>query len=67
MAEEGKSSQKKMAKMGASSSVYGVGLIGALFYFIGHSTTFGMGVMGFLKAIVWPALLVYKLLGFFKM
>ena len=42
--------------------VYGLGLVGALVYFIQQSTTFGQGVLGVLKAIVWPAILVYKLL-----
>jgi len=40
-------------------AVYGLGLIGAAFYFILHATSFGMGVIGFLKALVWPAFLVY--------
>ncbi|OGD79823.1 hypothetical protein A2362_00800 [Candidatus Curtissbacteria bacterium RIFOXYB1_FULL_41_59] len=43
-------------------AVYGLGLIGALVYFIQQSTTFGQGVLGVLKSIVWPAILVYKLL-----
>jgi len=42
------------------SAVYGLGLIGALVYFLQHATSFGEGVIGVLKAIVWPALLVYK-------
>lgn len=40
-------------------AVYGLGLIGAAIYFISHAATFWMGVLGFLKAIVWPAFLVY--------
>jgi hypothetical protein len=44
----------------ASNAVYGFGLIGAAIYFISHATSFWMGVLGFLKAIVWPALLVYE-------
>jgi hypothetical protein len=47
--------------------VYGLGFIGAAIYFIAHATTFWMGVLGFLKAIVWPAFVVYKLLEFLKM
>lgn len=43
-----------------SGAVYGLGLIGAAVYFISTATGFWMGVLGFLKAIVWPALLVYK-------
>jgi hypothetical protein len=46
---------------GASSgAVYGMGFIGAAIYFISHSTGFWMGVVGFLKAIIWPAMLVYQ-------
>ncbi|MBN2212977.1 MAG: hypothetical protein JW723_01925 [Bacteroidales bacterium] len=42
----------------ASGAVYGLGLIGAAIYFIGTATSFWMGVLGFLKAIVWPVFLV---------
>jgi hypothetical protein len=44
----------------SSGAIYGLGLIGALVYFLSHATTFMMGVIGFLKAIVWPAILVYE-------
>ncbi len=53
-------------KKGTSGAVYGLGLIGAAVYFIQHATTFWAGVLGLLKALVWPAVLVYKLLGFLK-
>jgi hypothetical protein len=43
-----------------SGAVYGLGFIGAAIYFISHATGFWMGVLGFLKAIVWPAILVYE-------
>lgn len=46
-------------KKGADA-VYGVGMIGALVYFIKVADSFGSGVLGVLKALVWPALLVYK-------
>jgi hypothetical protein len=42
----------------AASAVYGLGLIGAAIYFISAATGFWMGVLGFLKAIVWPVFLV---------
>jgi len=45
-------------------AVYGMGFIGAAVYFIQHANTFWMGVLGILKAFVWPAFLVYKLLAF---
>lgn len=48
-------------------AVYGMGLVGAAIYFIMHATTFWIGVFGILKAIVWPAILVFKLLEFFNL
>jgi len=48
-------------------AVYGLGFIGAAVYFIGQATTFWMGVLGFLKAIVWPAFLIYGLLKYLGM
>ncbi len=51
-------------KNGTSGAVYGLGLIGAAVYYIQQADSFGAGVLGFLKAFVWPAFLVYKLLGF---
>jgi len=43
-----------------SGAVYGLGLIGAAIYFISAATSFWIGVLGFLKAIIWPVLLVYE-------
>ena len=47
--------------------VYCLGFVGALIYYIQHATTIWLGLLGFLKALVWPAFLVYKLLEFFKL
>jgi hypothetical protein len=47
----------------AANAVYGLGLIGAAIYFISHAATFWLGVLGFLKAIVWPVFLVYQAFG----
>jgi hypothetical protein len=44
----------------AASAVYGLGLIGAAIYFISTATSFWIGVLGFLKAIVWPVFLVFE-------
>ena len=41
-------------------AIYGLGLIGAAIYLISTATTFWLGVLGFLKALVWPAFLVYE-------
>lgn len=42
--------------------VYGLGLIGAIIYFISHAEGFIDGLIGVLKAFVWPAVLVYEAL-----
>jgi len=52
---------------GMMGGAYGLAFIGAAIYFIQHADTFWMGVYGFLKAMVWPAILVYKLLDFLKL
>ncbi|MBN1171529.1 MAG: hypothetical protein JXA67_05095 [Micromonosporaceae bacterium] len=44
--------------------VYGLGLIGALVYYIQQADGFWVGVLGILKALVWPAFVVYHLLKF---
>jgi len=43
---------------GFGGAVYGLGFIGAAIYYIAQSETFWMGVLGFLKAIVWPVFMV---------
>lgn len=47
---------------GPAGAVYGLGFIGAAVFFISHATGLWMGVLGVLKAIVWPAILVYEIL-----
>ena len=41
------------------NAVYSLGMIGTAVYYITTAATFGAGVLGVLKAIVWPAFLVY--------
>jgi len=45
----------------AGNAVYGLGFIGAAIYFISTATGFWVGVLGFLKAIVWPVFFVYEI------
>ncbi len=45
-----------------SNAIYGLGFIGAAVYYISAATSFWMGVLGFLKAMVWPVFLVYEAL-----
>jgi hypothetical protein len=49
----------------SGNAVYGLGFIGAVIYYISTATGFWMGVLGFLKAIVWPVFVVYGALKFF--
>jgi len=52
---------------GVYGTLYGMGFIGAAVYFIQHAPSFIAGVIGFFKAIFWPAVLVYKVLEMLKM
>lgn len=56
--------KNKICKGGCGGAVYGLGFIGAAVYYISTAPSFWMGVLGFLKALVWPAFLVYELLKF---
>jgi hypothetical protein len=47
---------------GGGNAVYGLGLIGALVYYIGHAHGFWPVILGILKSLVWPVFLVYYLL-----
>ncbi len=50
----------------AGGGVYGMAFIGAAVYFLQHAGSFWAGVIGILKAIFWPAVLIYYLLGFLR-
>ncbi len=65
--DQEKKCRRAMDGGGTSGAIYGLAFIGAVIYFIQHATTFWEGVLGFLKALVWPALLIYKALEFLKM
>ncbi|NLO18355.1 MAG: hypothetical protein GX121_00505 [Ignavibacteria bacterium] len=51
----------------SSNAFYGLGFIGALIYYICTASSFWMGVLGVLKAIVWPAFVVYELMKYLNM
>jgi hypothetical protein len=62
---EGKARKRRtIYKTGAAGGVYCLGLIGALVYYIGTSTSFWDGVLGILKSLVWPAFMVHGLMSF---
>lgn len=54
--------KKTFQQHAPGNTVYGMGFIGAVIYYISHATGFWMGLLGFLKAIFWPAFLVYEAL-----
>lgn len=47
-----------------SGAVYGLGFIGAAIYYISVAAGFWVGVLGFLKAIIWPVFLIYEALKY---
>jgi hypothetical protein len=58
---------KDDAKCGASSAIYGLGLIGALIYNISVATGFWNIIWAIIKAFLWPAFLVYELYKYLGM
>ena len=52
---------------GFGGGVYFLAFIGAVVYYIQHADNFVEGLLGVLKAIVWPSMVVYKVLEFFNM
>jgi len=58
-----KNAKHDISSCGPAGAVYVLGVVGAAVYYISHAAGFWMGVIGFLKAFVWPAFLVYGLLS----
>ena len=56
-----------MCKEGGCGGVYFVGFIGAAIYYIVSTTGFWAGVWGVIKALVWPAFLVFELMKYIGM
>jgi hypothetical protein len=54
---------KKNVTVKTGSGLYFLGFVGSAVYFISSATDFWAGVLGVLKAIVWPAFLVYAALN----
>jgi hypothetical protein len=48
---------------GNPSAFYGLGMIGSAIYFISTAAGFWDGVLGLLKALVWPAFLIFEALS----
>ena len=52
--------QSKTSNNSSMSCLYGMGMFGAAIYFLSTATGFGAGVLGVLKSLVWPTVLVYE-------
>jgi hypothetical protein len=51
----------------ASNAVYGLGIIGAAVYYFQMATSFWAVVIAFIKALLWPAFIVYEVLRFLEL
>jgi hypothetical protein len=58
---------RKHGGSGVAGGIWFLGFVGSAVYFIQQAATFGVGVVGFLKALVWPAFVVYNILKFLEM
>ena len=58
---------KTEMKCNSGGMGYCLGVLGAAIYYVSTATTFWMGVVGILKAFVWPAFLVFELMKFLGM
>ena len=61
-----KGTKNNMQCGGVSSAVYGLGFVGALVYYLQHATSFTNGLIGLLKAVLWPGFLIYKVIDLLK-
>ncbi|MEZ4926800.1 MAG: hypothetical protein R3A50_11010 [Saprospiraceae bacterium] len=52
----------KIKQQAPQNAIYGMGLIGALVYYLSIATSFWTGVICVLKAVFWPGFLVYEAL-----
>ena len=57
----------KEAHHGGGGAVYGLGLIGALIYFLQHSHNLSEVLIGIIKAVLWPGFFVYRVFEFLKL
>ena len=62
--EKSYSSSKVCSRDGCGGFAYFLGFLGSAIYYIQTADGFWLGVLGFLKALIWPLFLVYELLKF---
>jgi len=73
MVKKSKKMSKKVSKDSCKTSYhsagchgcgYGLGIIGAAVYYLSSTVGFWNGFLGLLKALVWPAFLVFEVLKY---
>lgn len=64
---QGDSRCKGAVDNGILGGIYGMAFIGGVIYYLQHATSFWNGVWGIIKAIIWPAVLMYKVLELLQM
>lgn len=56
-----------MRNNAGSGAIYGLGMLGALLYFVQHAGSIVDGLIGIFLAVFWPGVVVYKVLEILKM
>jgi hypothetical protein len=56
----------KSSGSGQGNAIYGLGVIGALFYFLQNVSGIEAVLWGIGKAVFWPAILMFKLLTYLQ-
>lgn len=54
----------KSNKNGCGGMAYFLGFLGAAFYYISTATSFLGGAWGVIKALVWPAILIFEIMKY---
>ena len=58
---------ENMKNNGFFGGIYGLSFLGAAVYYIQHATSFLGGLLGLLKALFWPSVIMYKVLELLHM
>lgn len=64
---QGRPGKWREGRMGSHDTSYGLGVLGAAVYFVQRAEGAGAVLLALLKAIFWPAVVVYKALDLLKL
>ena len=67
MATQDHSKKRESLDSGTFGAVYGMAFLGGVIYYIQHAPSFWMALLGIVKAICWPAVIMYKVLELLQM